>query len=96
MIITDIALIDNMAEQMLSHSPNFIAIDMNDYNRIKSSSSYRAATRVEMPRTITTGIEHFQQAISAFQVEGVNQILLQICGVSSALEVEKLDLKRCV
>lgn len=35
MIITDITLIDNMAEQMFSHNPNFIAIDMNDYNRIK-------------------------------------------------------------
>lgn len=93
MIITDITLIDNMAEQMFSHNPNFIAIDMNDYNRIKSSSSYLAATRVEMPRTITTGIEHFQQAISAFQVEGVNQILLQICGVSSALEVEQIRFK---
>ena len=84
MIITDITQIDNMAEQMFYHNPNFIAIDMNDYNRIKSSSSYLAATSVEMPR-ITTGIEHFQQAITEFQVEGVNQILLQICGVSSAL-----------
>ena len=47
MIITDLTLIDNMAEQMFSHSPNFIAIDMNDYNRIKSSSSYLAATSVK-------------------------------------------------
>lgn len=93
MIITDIALVDNMAEQMFSHNPNFIAIDMNDYNRIKSSSSYLAATSVEMPRTITTGIVHFQQAISEFQIEGVNQILLQICGVSSALEVEQIRFK---
>ena len=93
MIITDITQIDNMAERMFGHIPNFITIDMNDYNRIKSSSSYLAATRVEMPRTITTGIEHFQQAISAFQVEGVNQILLQICGVSSALEVEQIRFK---
>ena len=93
MIITDITLIDNMAKQMFCHNPNFIAIDMNDYNRIKSSSSYLAATSVEMPRIITTGIEHFQQAISEFKVEGVNQILLQICGVSSALEVEQIRFK---
>lgn len=93
MIITDITLIDNMAKQMFCHNPNFIAIDMNDYNRIKSSSSYPAATSVEMPRTITTGIVHFQQAISEFQIEGVNQILLQICGVSSALEVEQIRFK---
>ena len=93
MIITDITLIDNMAEQMLCHNPNFIAIDMNDYNRIKSNSSYLTATRVEMPRIITAGIEHFRQAISEFQVEGVNQILLQICGVSSALEVEQIRFK---
>ena len=46
-----------------------------------------------MPRIITTGIEHFQQAISEFQVEGVNQIMLQICGVSSALEVEQIRFK---
>ena len=93
MIITDITQIDNMAEEMFCHNPNFIAIDMNDYNRIKSSSSYLAATSVEMPRTITTGIVHFQQAISEFQIEGVNQILLQICGVSSALEVEQIRFK---
>lgn len=93
MIITDITLIDNMAKQMFCHNPNFIAIDMNDYNRIKSSSSYLAATSVEMPHTITTGIVHFQQAISEFQIEGVNQILLQICGVSSALEVEQIRFK---
>ena len=93
MIITDITQIDNMAEEMFCQNPNFIAIDMNDYNRIKSSSSYLAATSVEMPRIITAGIEHFQQAISEFQVEGVNQILLQICGVSSALEVEQIRFK---
>ena len=93
MIITNITLVDNIAEEMFCHNPNFIAIDMNDYNRIKSSSSYLAATSVEMPRIITTGIEHFQQAISEFQVEGVNQILLQICGVSSALEVEQIRFK---
>lgn len=34
MIITDITQIDNMAEQMFDHIPNFIAIDMNDYNRV--------------------------------------------------------------
>ena len=66
MIITDITLIDNMAEQMFSHNPNFIAIDMNDYNRIKSSSSYLAATSVEMPRIITTGIDSFQQSHKRF------------------------------
>ena len=93
MIITDIEQIDSMAEQMCGYNPNLIAIDMNDYNRIKSSSSYLAATSVEMPHIITTGIEHFQQAISEFQVEGVNQILLQICGVSSALEVEQIRFK---
>ena len=93
MIITDITRIDNMAEEMFCHSPNFIAIDMNDYNRIKSSSSYLVATSVEMPHIITTGIEHFQQAISEFQVEGVNQILLQICVVSSAIEVEQIRFK---
>ena len=90
MIITDITLIDNMAEQMFSHNPNFIAIDMNDYNRIKSSSSYLSTTSIEMPRTITTGIVHFQQAISEFQIEGVNQILLQICGVSLQLNFRTL------
>lgn len=93
MIITDITLIDNMAEQMLCHKPNFIAIDMNDYNRIKSNSSYLTATRVEMPRIITAGIEHLRQAINEFQTEGVNQILLQICGVSSALEVQHIRFK---
>ena len=90
MIITDITQIDNMAEQMFGHSPNFIAIDMNDYNRIKSSSSYLTATSIEMPRTITTGIEHFKQAIREFNAEGVNQILLQVCSVSSALEVQHI------
>ena len=44
MIITDMAQIDNMAEQMCGHVPNLIAIDMNDYNRLKSSSSYLNAT----------------------------------------------------
>ena len=93
MIITDIAQIDNMAEQMCGNNPNLIAIDMNDYNRVKSSSSYLTATSIEMPRTITTGIEHFKQTIREFNAEGVNQILLQICGVSSALEVEQIRFK---
>lgn len=93
MIITDITLIDNMAEQMFSHDPNFIAIDMNDYNQIKSSSSYLTAASVEIPRIITIGIENFKQAIKEFKAEGVNQILLQVCGVSSALEVEYIRFK---
>ena len=91
MIITDITQIDNMAEQMFSHKPNFIVVDINDYNRLKSSSNYLNATSVQMPLLIKTGIEHFKQAIREFKTERVNKILLQICRVSSALEVQHIN-----
>jgi hypothetical protein len=93
MIATDITQIDNMAAQMSGHPSNFIAIDMNDYNRVKSGSSYLIATRVEMPRMIANGMEHFKQAIKEFRAEGVNQILLQVCGVSSTLEVQPISFR---
>ena len=93
MIITDIEKIDNMAEQMCGNNPNLIAIDMNDYNRLKSSSSYLNATRIQMPCFLSEGIEQLKQAIKEFKTEGAHQVLLQICGVSSALEVHEIRFK---
>lgn len=93
MIITDIEQIDSMAEQMFGYTPDFITVDMNDYNRLRSSSSYIYANRIEMPRLITSGIDHFKQAIGEFNPEGVNQILLQVCGVSSTLEVQPISFR---
>lgn len=93
MIITDIEQIDSMAEQMFGYTPDFITVDMNDYNRLRSSSSYLCATRVEMPRQLANGMEHFKQAIKEFRAEGVNQILLQVCGVSSTLEVQPIGFR---
>ena len=93
MIITDMAQIDNMAEQMCSHVPNLIAIDMNDYNRLKSSSSYLNATQIQMPCFLHEGIEQFKQVVKEFKTEGAHQILLQICGVSSQLAVEHIRFK---
>ena len=93
MIITDIEQIDSMAEQMFGYTPDFITVDMNDYNRLRSSSSYLYANRIEIPRLITSGMEHFKQAIKEFRAEGVNQILLQVCGVSSTLEVQPISFR---
>ena len=73
MIITDIEQIDNMAEQMCGHVPNLIAIDMNDYNRLKSSSSYLNATQIQMPCFLHEGLGQFEQAIKVFKTEGVHQ-----------------------
>ena len=93
MIITDMAQIDNMAEQMCGHVPNLIAIDMNDYNRLKSSSSYLNATQIQMPCFLHEGIEQFKQVVKEFKTEGAHQILLQICGISSSLEVHEIRFK---
>ena len=93
MIITDMAQIDNMAEQMCGHVPNLIAIDMNDYNRLKSSSSYLNATQIQMPCFLHEGIEQFKQVVKEFKTEGAHQVLLQICGVSSSLEVHEIRFK---
>lgn len=93
MIITDMAQIDNMAEQMCGHVPNLIAIDMNDYNRLKSSSSYLNATQIQMPCFLHEGIEQFKQVVKEFKTEGAHQVLLQICGISSSLEVHEIRFK---
>ena len=92
-IITDMAQIDNMAEQMCGHVSNLIAIDMNDYNRLKSSSSYLNATQIQMPCFLHEGIEQFKQAIKEFKIEGAHQVLLQICGIGSSLEVHEIRFK---
>ena len=73
MIITDIEQIDNLAEQMCGYNPNLIAIDMNDYNRLKSSSSFLNATQIQMPRFLHEGLGQFEQAIKVFKTEGVHQ-----------------------
>ena len=93
MIITDMAQIDNMAEQMCGRVPNLIAIDMNDYNRLKSSSSYLNATQIQMPCFLHEGIEQFKQVVKGFKTEGAHQVLLQICGISSSLEVHEIRFK---
>ena len=56
MIITDMVQIGHMAKQMFGYVPNLIAIDMNDYNRLKSSSSYLNATQTQMPRFLHEGL----------------------------------------
>ena len=93
MIITDIEQINKMAEQMFGHNPNLVAIDINDSNRLKSSSSYLNATKIQMPSFLRDGLEQFEQAIKEFKPEGAHQILLQICGVSSQLAIEYIRLK---
>lgn len=49
MIITDITLIDSMAELIFSDKPNFIMVDTNDYNRLMSCYNYIIATNVQVP-----------------------------------------------
>ena len=93
MIITEITDIDNIAERILGNVPNLVALDMDDYNQIKSSSSFLNAVSVELPFYIETGIEEFKQAIKEFNVDGAHRVLLQICGVSSSLEVRNIRLK---
>ena len=93
MIITDMAQIDNMAEQMCGHVPNLIAIDMDDYNSLKAGSSYLNAVQIQMTCFLHEGIEQFKQAIKEFKTEGAHQVLLQICSISSALEVHEIRLK---
>ena len=73
MIITDMAQIGHMAEQIFGYMPNLIAIDMNDYNRLKSSSSFLNATQIQMPRFLHEGLGQFEQAIKVFKTEGVHQ-----------------------
>lgn len=90
MIITDITQIDNMAERMFGHIPNLITIDMNDYNRIKSSSTYLNATSIKLPLLVNSGINAFIDAVAGFSKKGARKVLLQICGVSSSLEVHNI------
>ena len=92
MIIKDISQIDQMAEQVFSHGPNMIAVDLNDYNEFKSNSTALHAITVSLPALIKAGIPLFAEAIKNFSKEGVHQILLQISGVSSSLEVHYITI----
>jgi hypothetical protein len=92
MIITEVTDIDIMAERMFCHVPNLVALEMDDYNQIKSSSTALSATHCDLPLQIETGIDQFEQVIREFNIEGARQILLQISGVSSSFDAHNIRL----
>ena len=94
MIVTDIKQIDIMAEQRFgSNSTNLVAVDMDDYARIKSDSSYLNAMNVTIPFAVQEGIAMFEQAIKEFMTEGAHHVLLHIDGVDATLEERNIKFK---
>ena len=74
---------------MCGHEPNLIAIDMNDYNRLKSSSSYLNATQIQMLCFLHEGIEQFKQVVKEFKTEGAHQVTIRML-ISSTRNTYKL------
>lgn len=93
MIIRDTAQIDRLAEQIFSHQPNLISIGIDDYFQIKANSTTLNATRVEIAYLIEDDINKFADAVQEFDKNGAQQVLLQVCGTNSHLEMEQIKLK---
>lgn len=80
MIITDITMIDRLAEEAIAAKNEFVSIDMGDYLRIKECSASLAAVKVTLSELSESTIEVLRQPLEEMCQGGECNILMHVGG----------------
>lgn len=83
MIITDVKLIDRIAEETFGKTKGIVSVDMKDYAFIKEHSESLKAIKFEEPVLTEDVVRSFDEAIIEAGKENVSNVLLYIKGNGS-------------
>ena len=78
MIITDVKLIDRIAEETFGKTKGIVSVDMKDYAFVKEHSESLKAIKFEVPVLTEDVMRSFDEAIIEAGKENVSNVLLYI------------------
>lgn len=77
MIITDLTIIDRLAEEAYANHPIF-SVDLADYVNLKCASDYIKAVKVETPSLTKECFDKLAQLIQEMGTDGMEEVILHI------------------
>lgn len=77
MIITDLTIIDRLAEEAYANHPIF-SVDLADYANLKRASDYLKAVKIETPTLTKECFDKLSQLIQDMGTVGMEEVILHI------------------
>lgn len=77
MIITDLTIIDRLAEEAYANHPIF-SVDLADYANLKRASDYIKAVKLETPSLTQECFDKLSQLIQEMGTDGMEEVILHI------------------
>ena len=77
MIITDLTIIDRLAEEAYANHPIF-SVDLADYANLKRASDYIKAVKLETPSLTQECFDKLSQLIQEMSTDGMEEVILHI------------------
>ena len=77
MIITDLTIIDRLAEEAYANHPIF-SVDLADYANLKRASDYIKAVKLETPLLTQECFDKLSQLIQDMGTDGMEEVILHI------------------
>lgn len=77
MIITDLTIIDRLAEEAYANHPIF-SVDLADYANLKRASDYIKAVKLETPSLTQECFDKLSQLIQEMGTDGMDEVILHI------------------
>lgn len=77
MIITDLTIIDRLAEEAYANQPIF-SVDLADYANLKRASDYIKAVKLETPSLTQECFDKLSQLIQEMGTDGMDEVILHI------------------
>ena len=94
MIITDIKLIDRIAEETFGKTKGIVSVDMKDYAFIKENSEHLKTIRLDVPALTEDVVRSFDEAIIEAGKENVSNVLLYIKGNGSDAGIRAVTIEQ--
>ena len=77
MIITDLTIIERLAEEAYANNPIF-SVDLADYANLKRASDYIKAAKLETPSLTKESFDKLSQLINEMGTDGIEEVILHI------------------
>lgn len=94
MIITDVKLIDRIAEETFGKTKGIISVDMKDYAFVKEHSESLKAIKFEVPVLTEDVARSFDEAIIEAGKENASNVLLYIKGNGSNAGIRAVTIEQ--
>lgn len=94
MIITDVKLIDRIAEETFGKTKGIVSVDMKDYAFVKEHSESLKAIKFEVPVLTEDVARSFDEAIIEAGKENASNVLLYIKGNGSNAGIRAVTIEQ--